>query len=177
MLGIGFTEMIVLAGIALVVMGPEKFPELAKTFFRTVREIRGYWEEAQSELRKEMAPIKKEMRELEKTKPEDIIGDLANDKDWMDPDVKRAAETGYGAYAAPDPAKEKQPGVADARDWDAPEGPGPVPFGQQAEPAPADDDAPMDTADTKGIDESAADDSGSGDPEDEFPSNAPDRLD
>jgi sec-independent protein translocase protein TatB len=166
MLGIGFTEMIVLAGIALVVMGPEKFPGLAKTFFKTIREIRGYWEEAQSELRKEMAPIRKEMRNLEKAKPEDIIGSLADEKEWMDPEVKRAAETGYGAYAAPDPAKEKQPGAPDARDWDAPEESEPVPYGE------ADGSEPTVEAGTADTSEPASDG-----PTDDFDIRPPDRLD
>ena len=170
MLGIGFTEMVVLAGIALVVMGPEKFPGLAKTFFKTVREVRGYWEEAQSELRKEMAPIRKEMRNLEKAKPEDIIGSLADDKDWMDPEVKRAAETGYGAYAAPDPAKEKQPGVADVRDWDAPEESEPVPYGQESPAEPTPENPPAETTESA---QEAPEDGAAGD----FNIRPPDRLD
>jgi sec-independent protein translocase protein TatB len=40
MLGVGFGEMIIIAGIALVVIGPEKFPEFAKIVLHTFRDVR-----------------------------------------------------------------------------------------------------------------------------------------
>ena len=60
MFGIGFPEMIIIAGIALVVIGPEKFPDFAKIVMRTIRDIRGYVDEARQEINKELKPMKKE---------------------------------------------------------------------------------------------------------------------
>ncbi len=66
MVGIGFTEMIIIAGIALVVLGPEKFPEFAKIAIRAIRDIRGYFDEVKTEIAKEVKPLEKELNELTK---------------------------------------------------------------------------------------------------------------
>jgi len=79
MMGIGFTEMIVIAGIALVVIGPEKFPDFAKLVIRTVRDLRGYMDEMKSEVAKELKPLKKEMDALSKIDPEKYIDSLTAD--------------------------------------------------------------------------------------------------
>ena len=50
MLGIGMGEMIIIAIIALVVIGPEKFPDFAKIALRTMRDLRGYVDEIQGEV-------------------------------------------------------------------------------------------------------------------------------
>lgn len=79
MMGIGFTEMIVIAGIALVVIGPEKFPDFAKLVIRTIRDLRGYMDEMKSEVAKELKPLKKEMAALSKIDPEKYIDSLTAD--------------------------------------------------------------------------------------------------
>lgn len=68
MMGIGFGEMVLLAGIALVVIGPEKFPEFAKVVVRTIRDLRGYMDEVKKELADELKPVEREMRSL--TRPD-----------------------------------------------------------------------------------------------------------
>ncbi len=40
MFGIGFTEILVILIIALIVLGPDKLPEITKTLGRAVREFR-----------------------------------------------------------------------------------------------------------------------------------------
>ncbi len=40
MFGIGFTEIVVILVIALIVLGPEKLPELAKALGRAMKEFR-----------------------------------------------------------------------------------------------------------------------------------------
>lgn len=64
MLGIGMSEMILIAVIALIVFGPEKFPDFAKIALRTMRDLRGYVDEIQGEVTKELNPIKKELNKL-----------------------------------------------------------------------------------------------------------------
>lgn len=64
MLGIGFTEMIVIAMIALVAIGPEKFPEVAKVFIRTWRDLRKNMDDLKSELTEELRPVQRELRQL-----------------------------------------------------------------------------------------------------------------
>jgi len=64
MFNIGFGEMLIIIAIALVVMGPERFPEFMKIALRFLRDIRTYWEEAQRELAKELRPIENELKTL-----------------------------------------------------------------------------------------------------------------
>jgi len=88
MLGIGFSEMVLIAGIALVVIGPEKFPDFAKLVIRTVRDLRGYVDDVKTEVTKEFTPIKKEMDQLSKIDPEKYIDSLTHgddDEDGPDP--------------------------------------------------------------------------------------------
>lgn len=95
MFGIGMFEMIIIGGIALVVIGPEKFPEFAKIFMRTIRDVRSYVDEAKTEITKELAPIKKELDELSRIKPEEYIDSLMGDDSDDDKDLKSEHEM-YG---------------------------------------------------------------------------------
>lgn len=78
---IGMQELILLAGVALVVMGPEKFPQFAKIAMRTVRELRGFWEDAKRDITDELRPVQREVRQLQQYKPEDYIDSLMGEDD------------------------------------------------------------------------------------------------
>ncbi len=73
---IGIGEMVFIAGIALVVIGPEKFPDFAKVVLRTVRDLRGYMDEVKEEVSKELKPVQKQVQELSKYDAEDYIDSL-----------------------------------------------------------------------------------------------------
>lgn len=77
MFGIGPFEMLVIAAIALMVIGPEKFPEFAKIVFRTITDFKQYINETKRDIEREMRPMQKELRELSKYKPEEYIDKLA----------------------------------------------------------------------------------------------------
>lgn len=79
MLGIGIGEMLLIAGIALIVIGPEKFPDFAKIFLRTMRDLRGYVDDIQHEISKEIKPIKRELNQLNKYDPEKYIDALTKE--------------------------------------------------------------------------------------------------
>lgn len=78
MFGIGFTEMVLIGGIALVVIGPEKFPDFAKLVIRTVRDLRGYVDDVKGEVTRELTPIKREMDSLSRIDPEKYIDSLTS---------------------------------------------------------------------------------------------------
>ena len=59
--------------MALVVIGPEKFPEFAKIVARAFRDIRGYVDDAKREISKELKPVEKELREISRYDPEDYV--------------------------------------------------------------------------------------------------------
>ena len=80
MLGLGITELVIIAGIALIVIGPEKFPEFAKIVTHTIRDVRGYVEDVQKDLGKELKPVQKEVNKLSRYSAEDYIDSLTGEE-------------------------------------------------------------------------------------------------
>lgn len=72
MFDIGFQELVIIFVVALLVFGPEKLPEIAKTLGKWVVEIRRGINIAKSQMEEEM---KEEFR-----MPEDIIQSLPKDE-------------------------------------------------------------------------------------------------
>lgn len=140
---IGVLEMIVLAGVALMVLGPEKFPEFAKMAARFVKDIRSYANEIQREVAKEIKPMTKELGDLRRINPEKYLDKLAGD---IEEDAKlnstppnpepHPSEMGFDVPAAP---SADEPAKTEA----ASDGPKPVAYGDGGEdPYPREDTAP-----------------------------------
>ncbi len=70
---IGFSEMLLIAVIALIVLGPEKFPEYAKIFLRATRDLQGYIQGIREDLAKEVNPLKGELEKLKRQDPEKLL--------------------------------------------------------------------------------------------------------
>lgn len=75
---IGMSELLLIAAIALVFLGPEKFPDFAKIVARTVRDVRSYMQEAQTEIAKELKPVKKELEKLSRYDATEYLEKLAD---------------------------------------------------------------------------------------------------
>lgn len=56
MFGIGFPELLVIAFVALLVLGPERLPGVAKQAGQMVRQLRKFADNARDELRSELGP-------------------------------------------------------------------------------------------------------------------------
>ncbi|MEM7055223.1 MAG: Sec-independent protein translocase protein TatB [Pseudomonadota bacterium] len=54
MSGVHFTEILLLAVIALIVLGPERLPAVARTLGKLSRQARNAWQGVQSELQAEL---------------------------------------------------------------------------------------------------------------------------
>ena len=85
---LGMTEIIAIGVIALVVIGPEKFPDFAKMVFKTIRELRGHVDDLKHEVNKEINPLKGKFDELRRIDPEKYIDQLVkgDDEDEEDGD-------------------------------------------------------------------------------------------
>ncbi len=134
---LGFGEMLMIAAIALIVLGPEKFPGHAKVALRFMRDIRNYWDEAKRDLAEELKPLKTELRELEKYRAEDYLSALTEDK------PNEAGANGETGSAAAPATTESQPtptvGRSELTPWQPVEGVEPFTehSGSQAEPVTA----------------------------------------
>jgi Tat protein translocase TatB subunit len=68
MFGIGLPELLIIAGLALILIGPKKLPELAKSLGKTLGELRKATDDVKETILEEIQPIKDELpdrRELE----------------------------------------------------------------------------------------------------------------
>jgi Tat protein translocase TatB subunit len=68
MFGIGMPELLVILGLALLLIGPKKLPQLAKSLGKTMGELRKASDDLKDTISEEIEPIKDEIpdrRELE----------------------------------------------------------------------------------------------------------------
>jgi sec-independent protein translocase protein TatB len=65
MFDVGFSELALIALVALVVLGPEKLPGVARTVGALVRRARSSWQNVRSEIERELAAeeMKKNLEE------------------------------------------------------------------------------------------------------------------
>ena len=114
-MGIGFTEMLIVAAVALVFLGPQKFPGFAKMAVRTFRDLRSYMDDVKEEVTKEILPVKKELTQLSRYDAETYINKLMDDDEDKGADPLNAdvpsdktgdAEHQPQTETAADPAEE-----------------------------------------------------------------------
>lgn len=68
MLGLGPTELVLIFALALLILGPKRLPEIARSIGKAIREIRRSTEQIESEVRKEFLDLKEDVEKG--TKPE-----------------------------------------------------------------------------------------------------------
>tara|TARA_B110000037_G_scaffold183880_1_gene212342 strand:+ start:3368 stop:3661 length:294 start_codon:yes stop_codon:yes gene_type:complete len=94
MFDIGFSELLIIAVLTLIVMGPERLPETVRTITLWFGRLRQFLSAARTEIEDEVGvdEIRRQLhnekiiRDLEKTK--DQLKDLANDQKSIFPDEK-----------------------------------------------------------------------------------------
>ena len=128
-----WTEILVLAVLAVIIFGPEKLPELARKTARVLNYLRNIANDAQGKLREELGP---EFADLELTNPramvtkhlldpvqaelEPVKSELAPLKSDLDPvraEFEQKSLTPSLGYQ-PDPSPDPEPVAAVAVSWD-----------------------------------------------------------
>lgn len=87
--GVGPMEMALIAVIAVVVLGPERFPEFAVQVARAIKFLRGYANDATSELREEFQELTKEYESMRKELDE-VRTSVAKDASAVSKDLMAA---------------------------------------------------------------------------------------
>lgn len=81
MFGIGFTELLIILVIALVVVGPERLPGLARQLGHFVREIRKMYDQVREQARAEIGPefdeFERNLREIRALDPRQQVRDFS----------------------------------------------------------------------------------------------------
>jgi Tat protein translocase TatB subunit len=139
MFGIGMPELILIAVVALIVLGPKKLPDLAKSMGRAVREFKKATSELKETLQvdSEFSEVKKAFTEFESDVNKTIQAE-AGGADTPAVSAAAAAPAIAAAETAPEPkAAEKLDELKKAFDtWNA--GPAPsLPEAPAATPPPA----------------------------------------
>lgn len=95
MFGVGFQELIFIAIIALIVVGPERLPELARKLGETVRDLRRMYTNLRAELGTDFDDIEQGIRELRALDPRQQLRDygrgLLDDVAADAPELKQLA--------------------------------------------------------------------------------------
>ncbi|MGH8032485.1 MAG: Sec-independent protein translocase protein TatB [Luteimonas sp.] len=113
MFGMDFPEFVVIAVVALIVLGPERLPKAARFVGLWVRRARSQWNSVRSELERELAAdeIKHSLRDTEAA-----MRDIDADLRATDADARREFESVRDDLAGPSATKARQTAAAGATD-------------------------------------------------------------
>ena len=162
MFGIGWTELLVVGALALMLLGEEKFPDFVKIAIRAMRDFRKYWDEVKHEverevrkpLERELKPLTREIQNLTRVDPETYIRSISPNTPpdnktaeiATSPDMGTPPETLGNAAETPARAADEPAGSINAADAAVMQA-GVTPYaggglGARTEPAPQAEIAP-----------------------------------
>ncbi|HEY0607256.1 MAG TPA: Sec-independent protein translocase protein TatB [Herpetosiphonaceae bacterium] len=103
MFGIGFTELIIILIVALLVVGPERLPEMARQLGTIVRDLRRMYNNLRADLGPEFDEIEQGIRDLRSLNPREqvrnygrsLLDDLSKDA----PEINEAKDLAYSSRA------------------------------------------------------------------------------
>jgi sec-independent protein translocase protein TatB len=98
--GIGPLEILLVSIVAIIVLGPERFPQVAVQVARAVKFLRGYANDATSQLREEFAELTKEYEDLRK-EFDDIRGSVTKEAGTVTEQVSRVVTETKPALETP----------------------------------------------------------------------------
>jgi sec-independent protein translocase protein TatB len=102
--GIGWTEMLVIGIVALIVVGPQRLPEVARTIGRVIGYFSQQWQNIQQQIRE---PIESEVQNIRQQVREPIEAEVNHIKGKIQ-DVKDGISGAKAPASTPDKPAEKQ---------------------------------------------------------------------
>jgi sec-independent protein translocase protein TatB len=92
MFGIGLPELILILALALIVVGPDKLPDLARSLAKGILELKKTANTLKESLTEEgnpLADIKPEFDKAVKSLTDDVMGEDDNNNKWTEADRKK----------------------------------------------------------------------------------------
>ena len=111
MFNIGATELLVILGIALVVFGPGKLPELGQTLGKAIREFKSAVNNIDDDIKREVGDLKQEVQDVkDAVDVSATLQDIQNEiKEAVKIDLSTDAPKDAVAEAVPEPVAEQSP--------------------------------------------------------------------
>jgi sec-independent protein translocase protein TatB len=123
MFDIGFSEMIIIGVIALIVLGPEKLPRVARTVGHLLGRMQRYVNDVKADINREveldeLRKLQKEMQNTAQSIEQTVKGEMsAVESEFRqigDSTQKALSDPAADAFADPPPAMDAAPGAASA---------------------------------------------------------------
>ena len=129
MFDIGFSEMMVIAVLALIVIGPERLPKVARTLGHLAGRLQRYVADVKADINREIELEElRKMRDSVQQAATNIESQVQSELSKAETDLNQAAQNAVGEPSAPAPS-------ADAQVSPAPEKPAPAIEEKQEAPA------------------------------------------
>jgi TatA/E family protein of Tat protein translocase len=112
MFDIGFPELVVILGIALLVFGPKKLPDLAKGLGKAIREFKNATEEVKESLRKETEDLQQEEKPVAQDSPAIALPEKRDEPVEAAPEQTKIPEEAKQVPPEQSPPKENKEGTA-----------------------------------------------------------------
>ena len=114
MFDIGFSELVLIGLVALIVIGPERLPRVARTIGHLAGRLQRYVADVKSDINREMELDElRKMRESVQQTATNIETSVQSELSNAETELNRAVESSAAESAATPPAPETRPAEAD----------------------------------------------------------------